>query len=120
MAGDADIAWFCELLASLGVVRGRRMFGGWGLYAEGRMVALVAGGELFLKTAEADRPAFAAAGSAPFIYRSASREVAMSYWKAPDEALDDPEAMRPWARRALAAAEAKALAPKRPRRRRQS
>jgi DNA transformation protein and related proteins len=108
---DAEIAWFCELLAPLGAVRARRMFGGWGLYLDGRMVALVADGELYLKARAEDHAALSAAGSVPFVYRSATREVTMSYWRAPVEALDDPEAMRPWARRALAAARA-AAAPK--------
>lgn len=101
---DDDIAWFCELLSALGPVRARRMFGGWGLYAEGRMVAVVMDGELYLKTAPGDRDNYAAAGSGPFVYRSRGRDVALSYWRAPAEALDDPEAMRPWARRALQAA----------------
>lgn len=113
---DADIEWFRELLGCLGPIRARRMFGGWGLYAEERMIALVADGELYLKARAEDHAALSATGSTPFVYRSATREVAMSYWRAPAEALDDAEAMRPWARRALAAA--LAMPPPKPRKRR--
>jgi DNA transformation protein and related proteins len=104
---DADIEWFRELLGCLGPIRARRMFGGWGLYADERMIALVADGELYLKARADDHAALSAAGSAP---------LAMIYWRAPAEALDDAEAMRPWARRALAAA--LALPPPKPRKRR--
>jgi DNA transformation protein len=44
----------------------------------------------------------------------------MSYWRAPDEALDGPDAMRPWATLALAAArrasDARRSAKRKPRR----
>lgn len=99
------IDWFCELLGSLGPVSARRMFGGWGLFHDGRMFALVAEDVLYLKVDEVSREAFAAAGSAPFVYRSARGEGAMGYWRAPDDALDDPESMLPWARLAWQAAE---------------
>ena len=38
-----------ELLASLGAVRARRMFGGWGLYAGDAFVALIADDQLYLR-----------------------------------------------------------------------
>jgi DNA transformation protein len=51
-----------------------------------------------------------AAGSAPFVYCDGKREIAMSYWSVPDEALDSPADMLPWARSAWAAACSKAMA----------
>ena len=49
--------------------------------------------------------AFEAAGCEPFRYTMKDgREMTMGYWTAPEEALDSPEAMRPWARRAMEAA----------------
>ena len=41
---DEDIAWFCELLAPLGRIAARRMFGGAGLYVDGLIVGLEVGG----------------------------------------------------------------------------
>lgn len=101
---DDFAAFCCELLATAGEVRARRMFGGHGLYADGLMIALVAGQRLYLKTDADTRDAFAAAGSQPFVYRSATRTTTMSYWSAPESALDTEPSMRPWARLALAAA----------------
>lgn len=105
MAADtSDVDHLLELLAPLGATNARRMFGGWGLYVDGLIVAIVIDGELLLKVDEASRDAFEAAGCRPFLYRAKGREVPMSYWSVPESALDSPEAMRPWARKALDAA----------------
>jgi len=115
----ADIDWMLELLAPLGAVHARRMFGGHGFYLDARMFALEADGGLYLKVDAASKPAFRAEGSAPFVYEGGGRSVQMSYWSAPDAALDSAEAMLPWARLALLAAERsgkKAPAVTRPRR----
>lgn len=93
-----------ELLATLGPVRARRMFGAHGVYLDDLFVAIVAGERLYLKADDASRAAFEAAGCQPFTYEAQGRRVALTYWSCPDEALDAPHAMAPWARLALAAA----------------
>jgi DNA transformation protein and related proteins len=103
-AQDENIAWFCELLSSLGRVTARRMFGGAGLYLDGLIVGLEVDGSLYLKTDDATRQRFADAGGAPFVYEGKGKPITMSYWTAPDEAMDSPEAMRPWAQLAFQAA----------------
>jgi DNA transformation protein and related proteins len=102
-AQDQDIAWFCELLEPLGRITVRRMFGGAGLYADGLIVGLEVEGTLYLKTDDQTRQAFADAGGAPFVYDGKGKPITMSYWTAPDDAMDAPEAMRPWATLALEA-----------------
>jgi DNA transformation protein len=94
-----------ELLAPLGVVRARRMFGGYGLYLDDVFVALIADECLYLKADDVTRSAFERAGCQPFAYSRRDRAaVTLGYWTAPDEALDSPRAMAPWARLSLAAA----------------
>lgn len=93
-----------ELLGTLGTVRTRRMFGGWGLYADGTFVALIVRDRLYLKTDEATRDGFAAAGCEPFVHTAPGRPVTTSYWSAPPAALESAAAMAPWARDALGAA----------------
>jgi DNA transformation protein len=90
------------------------MFSGHGLYIDDLCVAIIIRDTLYLKTAEADRGAFQAAGCTPFTYETRNSErVAMGYWSAPDAAMESPAEMVPWARRALAAAvAARAKAPK--------
>jgi DNA transformation protein len=117
VVGDDYAAFACELMSGVGRIAARRMFGGHGLYHDGRMVALVADGRLYLKVDAQTRAAFEAAGSSPFVYAGKGKPVTMSYWLAPDEALDDPSAMTPWARRAIEAA-AHAAAGKSPKPRR--
>ncbi|MCB2054565.1 MAG: TfoX/Sxy family protein [Geminicoccaceae bacterium] len=90
--------------AGIGPVRGRRMFGGHGIFKDDRMVALIADGRLYLKTDERTRPVFEAADSHAFTFAKAGRDVVTSYMSAPDEALDEAAAMAPWAERALEAA----------------
>ena len=100
----AVVAHCLELFAVLGEASAKRMFGGWGLRIDGIFVALIAGEQLYLKADAQSAPQLAAAGSEPFVYTGGGKRVTMSYWSAPAQALDGPQAMRPWARLALDAA----------------
>lgn len=93
-----------ELLGSVGPVRAKRMFGGYGLYAGELFFALIAGETLYLKADAQTLEAFRAAGCEPFVYDARERRIAMSYQSAPAEAMESPALMAPWARRALEAA----------------
>lgn len=93
-----------ELLSSLGRVTQKRMFGGFGLYAEGVIIALVIFERVFLKTDEQTRPQFHAAACEPFVYEGAKgKQVSVNYFEPPAEAFDSIESMRPWARLAIEA-----------------
>jgi len=86
-----------ELLEGWGSVSARRMFGGQGLYHEGLMFAIVMNNRLYLKVDEINRPEFEALGLTPFTYPMKGKDVALSYWTAPDAIFDEPtEAVR-WA-----------------------
>lgn len=104
------IDYLRELLAPLGTIRVRRMFGGWGLYCDEQFFAIVADHRLYLKVDARSEPAFRAAGCAPFVYSSRGKALPMSYWSLPDEAFDSAEAMQPWAERGYAAARRQAAA----------
>jgi DNA transformation protein len=93
-----------ELLAPLGAVRARRMFGGWGLYVDELFLALIVHDRLYLKADVVSAGDFAAAGSEPFVYDGKGKAVTLGYWTAPAEAMDSPALMLPWARLAQAAA----------------
>ena len=114
------VAHAAELLSAGGPVRTCRMFGGHGFYVAGHFLALVAGDVLYLKTDVATRSAFEAAGCRPFEFTPAGgKRVVMGYWTVPDEAMEAPEAMQPWARLAMdsalrAAADKRPAAPRKP------
>jgi DNA transformation protein and related proteins len=93
-----------ELLAPLGAVRTRRMFGGQGIYVDELFMALIADEQLYLKTDAETRPRFEAAGCAPFRYLKDGEWMSMSYFQPPEEAMESPALMLPWARLALDAA----------------
>lgn len=99
------VAHVLDLLGLVGPVAARAMFGGHGVYAEGVMFGLLDDGELFLKTDEETRARFVEAGCRQWRY--VNKKVRMEntgYFRPPDEAHEDPEAMLPWARLALGAA----------------
>ncbi len=115
MPSAAGLITHCtELLSALGPVRVRRMFGGHGLYVSDLFLALISRDTLYLKADETSRPAFDAAGCQAFGFTTAQglRPV-LGYWSAPDEAMESPAAMLPWARLAMASA-LRAAAAKRP------
>lgn len=109
-------------LAPLGPVRARAMFGGFGVYLDDLMFALIAWDRLFLKVDDATRATFEKAGGKPFVYDQGGQAVTMSYWEPPKPAFKDAGALMPWAelglaaaRRARAAKKPKATRPKRAR-----
>jgi DNA transformation protein len=101
-----------DLLAPLGAVHARRMFGGHGLYVDDLFIAIIAFEQLYLKTDAQTRPAFEVAGGEPFVYDAKTKAVSLGYWTVPAEAMESPALMQPWARQAIAAAlRAKAAKP---------
>lgn len=117
MANSPDfVAHVLEMMRGpAGPAQARRMFGGAGIYHDGIIVGLVVDDTLYLKTDAITRPRFEAQGLAPFAYTSAAKgTVVTSYWRAPDESLESPAAMREWMAWALAAA--RRAASKRPQR----
>lgn len=115
MSNTDPLAAHCkELLSALGAVQARRMFGGQGLYVDGIFIAMISGDVLYLKADETARPAFQGAGCQPFGFTTpAGHRAVLGYWSAPDEAMESPALMLPWARLALASA-LRAAAAKRP------
>jgi DNA transformation protein and related proteins len=80
------------------------MFGAWGLSTGGLNIALIAWDTLYLK-ADADSTArFEAAGCRPFTYEARGKAMKLNYFTAPDDAMESPAAMAPWARLALESA----------------
>lgn len=98
-----------EIFRGLGPVQIRRMFGGQGVYRDDLMFALVASGELYLKTDDESVAFFRDSGSRAFSYgtRDGSRTLT-SYWLMPESALEDPDEAAELGRMAVAAARRKA------------
>jgi DNA transformation protein len=95
---DDDIR---DIFAGVGPVAIKRMFGGKGIYSDGLIFALDIGDGLLLKADAVSAPDFAAAGSRQWVYDGKTKPVAMPYWTVPESALDDPDEMTGWARKAI-------------------
>lgn len=89
-----------DLLSSWGKVTARAMFGAYGLYREGRMFAIVDEDLLYFKVGNPNRSDYKAAGSSPLTYKSKGKKIALSYWRVPDEVLEDEETLIAWAEKA--------------------
>lgn len=102
---DDFLDFLIEQLAPVTPVSARRMFGGAGLYADGRMFALIADDRLYIKVDAVNRAAFEAEGLGPFLFRSKDgKEAPMNYYEAPEAALDDPDVLADWCRLGMDAA----------------
>lgn len=102
MAISRDYLTFIEdLLAPLGGVNARAMFGGAGIFRDGIMFGLIAGEALYLKADSRTAPAFAAEGMEQFVYSGKSKTVAMPYWQVPERLYEDAEELNDWAARAF-------------------
>jgi DNA transformation protein len=86
-----------EVFAPFGRITPRRMFGGHGIYHEGRMFALVLRERLYLKSDAQSEAAFEARRLAPFEYVREGRTMRMSYREAPAEMFDDRDEALHWA-----------------------
>jgi DNA transformation protein len=102
---DPFVAHLLDLLAPLGPVAARPMFGGHGFFQGGVMFALVWRETFFVRTDERNRPVHEAEALAQFLYPDrCGRPKRMPYFQVPPAALDDAEEMERWARPALEAA----------------
>ena len=108
-ASKAFLDFLTEQLAGFGPVTIRKMFGGAGIYHQGVIFGLVIEDVFYLKSDAASKAPFEAEGLEPFSYDTKDgKRTVMSYWRAPERCLDDPDDMRDWATRAFAVA----IAPK--------
>lgn len=75
------------------------MFGGYALYLDGLVFALIAHDTIYFKVDDTNRPDFEAAGTGPFRPFEDRNEV-MQYYEVPADVLEDRQALAEWARRA--------------------
>ena len=117
---DEFVDYVLDQLRSWGGVSARKMFGGAGLYRDGKMFGLIADDVAYLKVDESNRDAFVQAGSGPF-KPYPDKPTSMSYYEIPPDVLEMPDTLISWAGQSLAIQKQKAVrgrSGKRPTRRR--
>ena len=92
-----------QLKRALPGIRARAMFGGVGIYSGDLFFALIADDTLYFKVDESTRPAFEARGMGPF-RPFGDDGGTMKYYQLPEDLLEDPDALRPWAEKAITVA----------------
>jgi DNA transformation protein and related proteins len=103
-----------KLLAGMGVIRQRKMFGGIYIYCDDLFIATVHDNVLYFKANAATAPDFVARGLQIFSYPKEGGVATLQYYQAPPEVFKGAATMRLWADKALEAARQDAAAkPKR-------
>ena len=118
MSVSKDFAdYCCELLSGVGKPTAKRMFGGFAVYVEDVSIAWLLdlnkdnNAKLFLKASDETQTQYEADGCQRFVYDMKGVPKSVNYYAAPDDAMESPDAMLPWARLAFRCAlEAKATA----------
>jgi DNA transformation protein len=94
------VVFVLDTLRLLAPVSVKAMFGGYGIFKNGVMFALVEQDVLYLKVNTDTKVAFVAKGLQPFSYQKQGKTCYLNYYQCPEEAFDDEELMYEWAYKA--------------------
>jgi len=89
-----------QLDRTLPAIRSRGMFGGVGVYSEDLFFALLDNDTLYFKVDDHTRPDFEAIGMGPFRPFGEGGET-MQYYEVSGDLIEDADALRLWAQRAV-------------------
>ncbi len=92
--------YILDQLARWGDVSVKRMFGGAGLYRDGKMFGLVANTVVYLKVDDTNRDKFLLRESSPF-KPFPNRPTILSFYQLPEDVLESPEEFIEWAEESL-------------------
>jgi DNA transformation protein len=81
----------------------RAMFGGYGLFANETMFALIAYDILYFKVDEQNRADYVNLDMPPFTYMGKHKPIRMSYYQVPESVFNDLETLAVWVEKAVAA-----------------
>ena len=89
-ASPEYLNFIMDKLSPIGGIRSRAMFGGYGIFYEGSMFALIAEDTLYFKVNESNRAMYKKAQSKPFPH-------GISYWEVPTEVIEENSKLLDWA-----------------------
>lgn len=90
------VEYVLDLLSPFGAISSRAMFGGYGIYKDGIIVAIIAYDELYFKVDSTNQLQYEKLGSTPFTYVANNKRATMSYWKVPLEIMEDENRLSKW------------------------
>lgn len=80
-----------QLFEQLGCVKSRSMFGGFGIFIDDAMFALVVKDQLHIRADEQSTKKFQQQGYQPYVYKKRGFPVVTKYFALPDELWNDPD-----------------------------
>lgn len=102
MAVSQDfLEYMLDQLDSLEDLSYKRMFGGVGIFSQGKIFALLANDETYFKVDDSNREKYTVHGSGPF-QPFPDKAMVMSYYDVPAHILENPMELCDWARDSLA------------------
>jgi len=84
---DSFVSYILDTLQDFGLVKAKRMFGGYGIYRGEIIFAIVVDGVLYIKADNENRTLFEKNGLYQFSYMKKGKECFMSYYAVPEEFL---------------------------------
>ncbi|XUX00844.1 MAG: TfoX/Sxy family protein [Dehalogenimonas sp.] len=82
-----------EKLERLGIVTGKSMFGGFGVFHDGEMFGLISNDILYLKADDSNRE--------DYLRRGSNQYKPMPYFRVPGEVFEDSEELQKWAQKSV-------------------
>ncbi|MGB4191509.1 MAG: TfoX/Sxy family protein [Rickettsiales bacterium] len=104
MNSSGFVEYILDILSPYGNIKSRRMFGGYGLYVEKIIFALIIEDEIYFKADIDLAENYKVLGSYPFTYKRDEKSIALSYWYVPSEVLEDNELLKSWFNQSLTVA----------------
>ncbi len=98
------VSYILDMLHDFGIVTAKAMFGGYGVYRDGIIFAIVVGDAFYIKADDSNRALFEKENFSKFSYIKKGKECFMSYYMVPEEAIDDKSTLHFWAQRGFDAA----------------
>lgn len=93
-----------DLLGRIPGITSRAMFGGYGIYKNGVIFAIIADDRLYFRVTESNIDDYKHSGSEPIVYqRGNHKKTTMPYWLLPEEIMEDPEKIPAWVEKAVQA-----------------
>jgi DNA transformation protein len=103
------LGFVLDQLSGLGAVRSRRMFGGIGLYCDEFFFGLIDDDIVYFKVDDSNRADYTSRGCEAFRpLADDPTAVSMSYFRVPEDVLEDGDALREWAQKSVRIAAASA------------
>jgi DNA transformation protein and related proteins len=101
MNNNGFVEYIIDLLSEYGDISSRKMFGGYGLYSNKVIFAIIIDNELYFKVDNELSEEYKSAGSYPFTYDRNGKTIALSYFYISVGVIEDPELLKIWFNKSL-------------------